>query len=334
MLPYTPPPLPPAAIAKKGLQRVGNLTAVGLLCFEAIGAVIVAAGGALTYFFFGEDAENLSFLIMFAGNGLAAFLALHCIFSGLMKPLGCRDAVGKAFGKPAGTWLMLCAVLVGFALAMCSDLLTNGLMWIFDQFGLQATAPEIEPTTWSGVNIAMFVVQVAISPALLEEFAFRGVMMQSLRRYGDGFAIVASALVFGVFHGNLVQAPFAFMLGLVMGYLAIATGSIWTAVLIHFANNLNSVLLSVYQQSAGEEALGRVYWAELIIALLAGALALVFFLGDKNRKSLSPPPIGVPKKGRMKTFLATPVMIVLFVLLVVNALITMFLPDIISKLPS
>ncbi|MDR1410427.1 MAG: CPBP family intramembrane metalloprotease [Oscillospiraceae bacterium] len=335
MQPYYPPPfyapqISPAAIAKTGLRRAGNLTAAGLLAFELIGVIIMIPVGMLSLF--GVNTAGNSFLVMLACNGLAAFLALYCVFSGLMKPLGCRDEVGKAFGKPISGVLVVCAVIIGFALALCSDLLTNGLMWVLQQLQVPTEMPDFEPETLSGANIAMFVVQIAISPALLEEFAFRGVMMQSLRRYGDGFAIVASALVFGVFHGNIVQAPFAFLLGLAMGYLAIATGSIWTSVLIHFANNFNSVMLSIYQQREGAEALGKVYYIELIVALLLGAIAAIIFIADKNRQKLSPSPVGVPKKGRMSAFLLNPGMIILFVLLIGNALATMFLSDILNNL--
>jgi membrane protease YdiL (CAAX protease family) len=327
---FIPPFITPAAAAKRGLQRVGNLSAIGLLAFEAIGTVIMLPFGMLSAF----GGENMSFLVMLACNGIAAFLALYCVFSGLKKPLGCRDEVGKAFGKPASSGLMLCAVFIGFALAMCSDQLTTWLMWLLNQIGIPTEMPSLEPETLNGANIAMYVVQVAISPALFEEFAFRGVMMQSLRRYGDKFAIVASALVFGVFHGNIVQAPFAFLLGLVMGYLAIATGSVWTAVLIHFANNLNSVLLSIYQQGHGDGAINEIYYAELIIALLAGATALVLFRSNKTRNTLAPAPVGVSKKGRMSAFLLSPAMIILLILLVGNAIASIFLQDMLDILGS
>ena len=67
--------------------------------------------------------------------------------------------------------------------------------------------------------------------------------MGNLRKYGDKFALLASALVFAVMHGNLVQAPFALIAGFGLGYLSIKTGTIWTGIAIHAANNLISVIV-------------------------------------------------------------------------------------------
>lgn len=73
----------------------------------------------------------------------------------------------------------------------------------------------------------------------------RGVVMQPLRKYGDWFAILTSAFVFALMHGNLVQAPFAFIAGIGLGYAVIASGSLWTGILIHLLNNSISVIQTI-----------------------------------------------------------------------------------------
>ena len=70
-----------------------------------------------------------------------------------------------------------------------------------------------------------------------EEILFRGLVLRSLQPYGKKFAIVISSLLFGLFHGNLMQAPFAFVVGLVMGYVAMEYHIGW-AVALHLINNL------------------------------------------------------------------------------------------------
>ena len=57
----------------------------------------------------------------------------------------------------------------------------------------------------------------AVVPSLVEEFACRGIILGALRKYGDGFAVLVSAILFGLMHGNFDQMPFAFMVGLVLG---------------------------------------------------------------------------------------------------------------------
>ena len=73
----------------------------------------------------------------------------------------------------------------------------------------------------------------------------RGVVMQPLRKYGDWFAILTSAFVFALMHGNLVQAPFAFIAGIGLGYAVIASGSLWTGILVHLLNNSISVIQTI-----------------------------------------------------------------------------------------
>ena len=75
----------------------------------------------------------------------------------------------------------------------------------------------------------------AIVPAVFEEFAFRGVVLNKLRKFGDSYAIIMSAVLFGLMHGNLSQIPFAFILGLVIGFIAVKTNSIIPGILIHFS---------------------------------------------------------------------------------------------------
>ena len=137
---------------------------------------------------------------------------------------------------------LVCLMLAGMAMAVLANLATSYFMAIME--GLGVPHPEfpdtMEPTTTS---LWLNVLSTAVVPALVVEMIFRGYFLGALRPHGDGIAVVVSAAVFGLFHGNVLQIPFAFLLGLVFGYVVVQTGSIWPAVLIHFGNNLMSVLL-------------------------------------------------------------------------------------------
>ena len=90
-----------------------------------------------------------------------------------------------------------------------------------------------------GLGVAILV--FALLPAITEEVAFRGYLLSGLRRsYPEGTAIVLSALLFGILHVllSLFQQLFgATLLGLVIGLIALRTGSLWPGVLFHFINN-------------------------------------------------------------------------------------------------
>ncbi len=95
-------------------------------------------------------------------------------------------------------------------------------------------------------------ISMAVVPAIVEEFAIRGVVLQPLRRYGDTFAIVMSAVVFSIMHGNMAQIPYTMTGGIILGYLAVATGSIWPSIIVHFINNFYSVVVLSVSSNYGE----------------------------------------------------------------------------------
>lgn len=79
---------------------------------------------------------------------------------------------------------------------------------------------------------------MAVLPALCEEFAFRGFILSGLRKLGNRRqAIVISAIVFGIAHPVQQQSILACAAGLVLGFLAIHSGNLWTPMLFHVMHN-------------------------------------------------------------------------------------------------
>ncbi|TDM00230.1 MAG: hypothetical protein C4K58_03115 [Flavobacteriaceae bacterium] len=91
---------------------------------------------------------------------------------------------------------------------------------------------------------ASFLAIVILAP-LLEEWLFRGVILQSFLRSGwkPFYAILTSSLIFGLIHGNPWQFVGATMLGAIMGYTYYRTGSIKLSMFLHFLNNGLAYLL-------------------------------------------------------------------------------------------
>ena len=82
---------------------------------------------------------------------------------------------------------------------------------------------------------------VVIAP-LTEEIVHRGIILKGLlAHYTQNWAIIWSAILFGLMHLNPWQFPIAFILGLVFAYWFIQTGSLWPAILGHALHNLISV---------------------------------------------------------------------------------------------
>lgn len=75
-----------------------------------------------------------------------------------------------------------------------------------------------------------------------EELLFRRLLLRRLRPMGSALRWWPPPLCFGLFHGNLNQFFYAFLLGLVLAELALSTGCLWQAVLLHALVNLFSIL--------------------------------------------------------------------------------------------
>ena len=85
---------------------------------------------------------------------------------------------------------------------------------------------------------AFFFMAVMAAP-LLEEILFRGIILDGfLKNYKPWHAIIASALVFALIHGNLTQGIGAFALGILFGWIYWNTNSIIPCILLHLINNL------------------------------------------------------------------------------------------------
>ena len=89
-------------------------------------------------------------------------------------------------------------------------------------------------------TIPMFFLTVflsAVLPAICEEVAHRGMLVGANKRYGVAFAIIISSVCFGLLHMNIYQCFYAVLIGFLLGFICISTGSIYPCMIIHFMNN-------------------------------------------------------------------------------------------------
>lgn len=136
-----------------------------------------------------------------------------------------------------------------------------------------------------GLGLWTVVALVVLAP-LFEETICRGVVLEALRsRWGVVAAWFFSSLFFGVMHIYPAQVVSAWAIGLVIGFVCIATGSLWGAMVLHAANNaLAYTMLSLgYGDVTLREALGG-GWG--YTAAYAAAVALCLVSGWMMRRTL------------------------------------------------
>lgn len=116
----------------------------------------------------------------------------------------------------------------------------------------------------------MWVISTLVLPPLVEEAGFRGLGLTYLERAGAPFAVanIVQALAFGIFHMNLTQGIYTFVLGLALGYVTHRSGSIAPAMLMHLVYNLMGTL--------GSDLIYSYLPAPFLILLVTNVIALVY----------------------------------------------------------
>ena len=189
---------------------------------------------------------------------------------------------------------------------------------VLSQFGLSVL--EYLETLDTGDTLAMFL-YVSLGAPIAEELLFRGLVCGTMVPYGKKFAILTSAFLFGLFHGNLIQIPFAFAVGLVLGYVAVEYNIFW-AMALHMFNNLIYAdtfprLLRVWTPR-WENLLG---WCVLILAGLASLVILLVKLTPIVAYLRRNP----NRKGTLRAFWTAPGILVMVILMTLSTLATVFL---------
>ena len=131
--------------------------------------------------------------------------------------------------------IFLCMLLFCMGAQMANSMWITLLEMVLMPFG-KSVMPILEMVAGDSDTFSMFLYASVLAP-LWEEILFRGYVLRALRPYGKRFAIVMSAILFGLFHGNLLQTPYAVLMGLILGYVTVEYSIVW-AVLLHMFNNL------------------------------------------------------------------------------------------------
>ncbi|MCM1025764.1 MAG: CPBP family intramembrane metalloprotease [Roseburia sp.] len=180
-------------------------------------------------------------------------------------------------------------------------------MGLLLQFGISSVLSLIEavaPQVMEGYNELMelaglgemsplAMIAVSIMAPLSEEVLCRGVILRLAERVSPRFWVAnfIQALAFGILHGNLVQGSYAFLLGLLLGYLYGKYRNIWLCMLLHGAMNLSSYLVNPFYMLFPESALLPVFLVVLAASIVLFVLCLRPYLtkkqGQESKTSLT-----------------------------------------------
>lgn len=291
-MPYYPPygsymPIPPEELQKQAertaLKRRGAGIGLGIIGMLAVSFVLSAllfgtaaalagdiSSGDPDFQYLNPTLYYALYMILYVLMVVTPFAVLIPIFR-----LHLRDVC--SLHRTAHPGIIALAAVGGLAVCMVSNWMTNEYVTLLSAFGIE-NAPSEMPIDDSVAGHILYFITIAVLPAIAEEFAFRGVVFHLLRPYGKTLAIFGSAFVFGLMHGNVVQIPFAFVIGLFFGYVVAETGSLLPAMAMHFLNNGFSVMQEFMQERLSESASLIAIYVSYLLATLIGIAALVVVL--------------------------------------------------------
>lgn len=169
---------------------------------------------------------------------------------------------------------------------------------------------------------------VILAP-VIEEYIFRKQLIDRMHIYGGKLAVITSALMFGLFHGNLSQLFYAFALGLVFGYVYLKTGKLRYSIGLHMLINFIGSVVGPFflEKLAVLDTMETMDLATLepilpwllgfgayVLVLIGLAITgLVLLCINKRRVSFATAELELPKESRFKTVYMNAGMILLVI---------------------
>lgn len=257
-----------------------------------------------------------------AANHLISVIAIYCVafpfFKLLINPLPSVKPFKSRMGFKDG--------LIGFCICVAAMMIGNYisnviLVWVETVLGATTENPIASAISPSDPAVVVVTVMfIVIAAPILEEIVFRKVLCAKLLPLGEGYAIVLSGAIFGLFHGNLYQFAYGFLLGAFFGFIYIKTGKLIYTVIYHMAINLMGsvigpwiismididTLTAIIESGSidpADPALTSLFILSIyeVVMMVASVVGVVFFFKAKKKNMLTleqgilPP----PKKNRL-----------------------------------
>lgn len=273
---------------------------IAFFLFHGIGAVAVAVGLAQDIMNGGELTTDMEALIsehgmlllgantvgQWIGFTLLAILVARMSTPGWRPFLRLRQPDGLGFVLAGVGWVVFYPLVLWLGQVNAELPLPEGIReW-------EAQQGDVLEMLLMGANLPTWFLflTVAITPAVCEELMFRGYLQRQVERgLGLVWSIVIVGIVFGLYHLQLSKAVPLAALGMYLGFVVWATGSVWTGVLVHLLNNGFAVMAVAYARSQPDVDLDAIEAAGIpwyLAAVSAAFTAAVCFAILQRRRAV------------------------------------------------
>lgn len=219
---------------KKVFSKIGWVYTIVSVLIVALQALLIGLVDFLKPEWFSLETE------LIISSGVLYVVGL-LVFSVGLKDIPC-DKIAK---KKMSVRSFIKASFMCYALLIITNLI--GTLFT-TAIGAIKGSPIINPVEELAMNADMtllFVLTVIAAP-IFEELFFRKFLIDRMVVYGEWISVVISGLMFGLFHGNLSQFPYAFALGAFFAYIYIRTGKIIYPIIMHAIINFMGSIVGTY----------------------------------------------------------------------------------------
>lgn len=237
--------------------------ALAVTVFASVIISLIAGGDELVL---NSDAVNI---INYLLSPIAIALAIGILgYKEKKSPLKCLGSI-KFESKP-----LIATLLIAFGMIFGLSELNVYFVSMLEGFGFSVGTPTLPSKTV--INVIFTIIVVCVIPPIVEEIAFRGIILKSLEKTGEVFAVIASGLLFALFHMSPAQTIYQFVVGVIFALLTIKGKNIAYAVIVHAINNLYIVINYYFIGFVPTGALKIVLTVIALIALFIGLFILIY----------------------------------------------------------
>lgn len=216
----------------------------------------------------GEIANSLSGALMY----MLAFIVPVFFYKFIAKRLSSAKDLQLEPRFSKYLWLVIPAALgANLVLALINSL----VMLPFNYEVIYELMTPEYPDGYYLYHLVLDIISTAIVPAISEELLFRGLILAALLPYGKKTAVFGSAIMFAIMHQNFAQLIYTFGMGIILAVIVVETKSIWGGIILHFLNNLFSVvntsLYYIYPQTRADYISNIM----VLVVLVLGVVSLV-----------------------------------------------------------
>ena len=199
---------------------------------------------------------------------LSKFLANNKLIISLLSFIILIPILLKRIDKPKNIIInMPLLIIIGILFSLIFNLLLYSLNIIFSFTNIFDLSDN---------NLIVSIISIGIIGPILEELVFRGITYNRLKLITSKWkAIMITSLLFGIFHGNIVQFIYTFIFSIILTYIYDYEKNIFAPIIMHVSANISTILLMLFIRSL------NIYYS-LSLFLIFMIFLLIIMYKNKN----------------------------------------------------